>query len=114
MSEQPSTSRTVSSDTATKKPPTTTLTMYAGIPSVPTSSQTLDGVHLGTVSTAWSVLIGSYGIFSGISYVETQQIDPSHQCQFGQSSLQRLIYPLNTGLSPYGGHYAFSLFPLGE
>ena len=57
MFEQPSTSRTVSSDTAAVEPPTTTLTMFAGIQSVPTSSQPLDGVHLGTISIAWSVPI---------------------------------------------------------
>ena len=104
----------MSFDTAATELPTATPTMFAGIPSVPTSSQPLDGVHPGTVSTAWSIPICSSGILSGISHVETQQIDPSHQYQFGQSSLQRPIYPLNTRLPPYGGQYAFLLFPPGE
>ena len=96
MSEQPSTSRTVSSDIATKQLPIATLTMFIGIPFVPTSSQPLDGVHPGTASTAWSVPICSSRISSRVSYVETQQIDPSHQYKFGQLSLQRTIYPLHT------------------
>ena len=45
MSEQPSTSRTVSSDTATTEIPAITPTMFASIPSVPTSSQPLEGAH---------------------------------------------------------------------
>ena len=114
VSEQPSTSRTVSFDTVAVEPPATTLTMFTGVPSIPTSSQPLDGVHPRTISTTWSVPICSSGILSGISYVETQQIDPSHQYQFGQSTFQRPIYPLNTRLPPYGGQYAFSLFPPGE
>ena len=114
MSEQPSTSRTMSSDTAASEPLATTPTMFVGIPSVPTSSQPLDGFHPGIISATWFVPICSSGILSGISYVESQQIDPSHQYQFGQSSLQRPVYPLNTGLPPYGGKYAFSLFPPGE
>ena len=114
MSEQPSTSRTVSSDTTTTELPAITPTMFAGIPSVPTSSQPLDGVHSGIVSTVWSVPVCSSGIISGISYVESQQIDPPQQYQFGKSSLQGPIFPLNTRLLPYGGQYAFSLFPPGE
>ena len=114
MSEQPLTYRAISSNTVAAEPPATTPTMFASIPSVPTSSQPLDEVHPGTVSTVWSVPLCSSGIISGISYVDSQQIDPSQQYQFGQSSLQRPIFPLNTGLPPYGGHYAFSLFPPGE
>ena len=49
MSEQPSTSRTVSSDTATVELPVVTPTMLAGIPSAPTSSQLLDGAHSGAI-----------------------------------------------------------------
>ena len=104
MSEQPSTSRTVSSDTATAEPPATTPTMFAGIPSVPANCQQQAGVQSGT--TTWLVPISSSGLSSGISYVETQQIDP--MC------LQRPIYPLSTRLPPYGGQYAFSLFPPRE
>jgi len=77
MSEQPLTSRTVSSNTTAIEPPATTLTMFASVPSVPTSSQLLDGVHPRTVSTVWSVPVCSSGIISRISYVESQQIDPS-------------------------------------
>ena len=54
----------------------------------------------------WLVPISSTRFSSGISYVGTQQIDP--MC------LQRPIYPLSTGFPPYGGQYAFSLFPPGE
>ena len=114
MSEQPSTSRTVSSNTTATEPPVATPTMLAGVPSIPTSSQSLDGIHPGTVSTVCSVPICSSGIISGISYVESQQIDPSQQYQFGQSYPQRPIIPLSTGLPPYGGQYALSLFPPGE
>jgi len=114
MSGQTSISRTVSSDTAVVEPPATTSTMFAGIPFVPTSSQPLEGVHLGTVLTVWSVPVCSSRIVSGISYVESQQIDPSQQIQFRQSGLQRPIIPLSTGLPPYGGQYTLSLFPSGE
>ena len=72
MSGQPSTSRTVSSDTAVAKPPATTPVMFAGIPYVPTSSQPLEGVHPGIVLTVWSVPTCSSRIISGISYVESQ------------------------------------------
>ena len=95
MSEQPSTSRTVSSDTAAAEPPAATPTMFDGIPSVPASYHQQAGVPSGTASTTWLVPISSSGLSSGISYVETQQIDP--MC------LQRPIYPLSTGLPPYGG-----------
>ena len=78
ISEQPSTSRTMASDTAAIEPPATTLTMFAGIPSVPNSSQLLDGVQRGTISTTWSVPICSSRILSRVSYVETRKIDPSH------------------------------------
>jgi len=112
MSEQSSTSRTVSSNTATAELPVVTPTMFAGIPSVPTSSQSLEGAHLGAISTVWSVPICSSGIVSGNSHVESQQIDPSG-CQFGQSGPQGKTIPLSTGLPPYGGQYTLSLSPLG-
>lgn len=79
MSEQPSTYRTMLFDTAIVELPATTLTMFAGILSIPTSSQLLEEVHPKTVLTVWSLLVCS----SGISYVESQQIDPSQQYQFG-------------------------------
>ena len=104
MSEQPSTSRTVSSDTAAAEPPAATPTMFAGIPSVPANCQQQAGVQSGT--TTWLVPISSSGLSSGTSYVETQQIDP--MC------LQRPIYPLSTVFPPCGGQYALSLFPPGE
>lgn len=107
MSEQPSTSRTVSSDTTAVEFPATTPMMFAGIPSVPTSYQSLDGVHPGTVSTTWSIPICSSAVLSGISYVEAQKIDPAYQFQFGQPSLERPIYPLSTRLPPYGGSMLF-------
>jgi len=103
MSERPSTSRTVSSDTAIAELLATTPTMFASIPSVPTSYQSLAGIHSGAISTIWSVPIYSPGIPSSIYYVETQQIDHAGQYQFGQTCLQRSIYALNTGLPPYGG-----------
>ncbi len=62
----------------------------------------------------WSAPIYSSGIPSSISYVETQKINLACQYQFGQTSLQKPIYTLNTGLPPYGGKYAFSLFSPGE
>ena len=76
MSEQPSTSRTVSSDTGMAELPTITPTMFTGIPSVPTSSQSLEGAHSGAISTVWFVPVCSSGIISRNSYVESQQIDP--------------------------------------
>ena len=108
MSEQPLTSRTVSLDTATTEAPSAILTMFAGVPSVSTSFQMLDGVHLGTISTIWTVLVCSFGIISGISYVESQQIDLS-QGQFRQTGPQRQIIPLSTILLSYGGPYTLSL-----
>jgi len=95
MSEQPSTSRIVPSDTAVAEPPATNPMMFTGIPSIPESYQQQDGVHSGTVSTTWLVPISSSGFSYGVCYVETQQIDP--MC------LQRPIYPLSTGFPPYGG-----------
>ena len=104
MSEQPSTTRTVSSDTAAAEPSTATPTMFAGIPSVPASCQQQAGVPSGTMT--WLVPISSSGLSSGISYVETRQIDP-----FGGQSGQSI--PLSSGLIPYGGQYALSLPPPG-
>lgn len=112
MSEQPSKSRTVSSDIATAELPAATPIMFTGVPSITNSSQSLDRIHPGAVSTVWYVPVCSSGIISGISYVESQQIDPS-QCQFGQSGPQRKIIPLSIGLPPYGGQYALSLSPPG-
>ena len=106
MSKRPSTSRIISSNVVAVEPPVATPTMFSGIPSVPASYQQQAGVQSGTISTTWLVPISSSGFSSGISYVETQQIDP--MC------LQRPIYPLSTGFPPYGGQYAFSLFPHGE
>ena len=51
MSEQPSTSRTVLPDTATTEAPSAIPIMFIGVPSVPTSFQSLDGVHPGVIST---------------------------------------------------------------
>jgi len=113
MSEQPSTSRTVSSDTTMAKLPVVTPTMLVGIPSVPTSSQSLEGAHSGAMSIVWSVPVCSSGIVSGNSYVESQEIDPSGS-QFRQSGPQGQSIPLSTGLPPYGGQYTLSLSPPGE
>ncbi|CAA2991016.1 Hypothetical predicted protein, partial [Olea europaea subsp. europaea] len=71
MSEQPSTSRTVSADTATAEHPAVTPTMFAGITSVPTSSQSLDGAHSRAILTVWFVPVCSSGIVSENSYVES-------------------------------------------
>ena len=102
MSEQPSTSRTVSSDTATAELPAVTPTMFDGIPSVPTSSQSLEESPQGALSTVWYVPVCLPGIAPGNSYVGSQQIDFSRS-QFGQSAPQGQIIPLSTGLPPYGG-----------
>ena len=112
MSEQPSTSRTVSSDTVATELPAATLTMFVGVPSVVTRSQSLDGIHPRVVLMVWSVPICSSGVISGSSYIESQQIDPS-RCQFGQSGPQGKTIPLCTGLLPYGGQYTLSLSPPG-
>jgi len=96
----------VPSSTAVAEPPAITPMMFTSIPSIPTSYQQQARVQSGTVSTTWLVPISSSGFSSGISYVGTQKIDP--MC------LQRPIYPLRTGFPPYGGQYAFSLFPPGE
>lgn len=112
MSEQPSTSRTVSNDTATAEPPTVTPTMFAGVPSVPTSSQQLEGAPSGAITTMWFVPICSSGIIPSNSYVGTQQIDPFGG-QFGQSGPQGLVIPFSSGSPLYGGQYAFSLPPPG-
>ena len=77
MSEQLSTSRNVLPDTAVAEVPVATSTMFVGVPSIPTSSQPLDGVHPGALSTVWTILVCFSGIVSGISYVESRQIDPS-------------------------------------
>ena len=90
MSEQPSTSRTVSSDTATAELPAVTPTMFDGVPAVPTSSQQLEGAPQGAFSTVWSVPVCLPGIAPGNPCVGTQ----------GQ------LIPVSVGL-PYGGQYAF-------
>ena len=87
MSEQPSTSKTASSDTAMAAPPAVTQTMFAGVPSVPTSSQQLEGAPPGAITTVWSVPVCSSGIMPGNSYIGTQQVDPFGG-QFGQTSPQ--------------------------
>ncbi len=111
MSEQPSTSRTMSLDTATAEAPSAIPTMFFGMPSVPTSFQSLDGVHPRTISTVWTVPICSSEIIFGISYVESRQIDPS-QGQFGQTGPQRKSIPLSPGLRSYGRPiYPFIVFP---
>lgn len=112
MSEQPSTSKTVSIDTATTAPPAVTQTMIVGIPSVPASSQQLGGAPTGAITTIWSVPVCSSGIMPGNSYVGTQQVDPFGG-QFGQTSPQGLTIPFSAGSTPYGGQYAFSLPPPG-
>ena len=112
MSEQPLTSRTISSDTATAELPAVTLTMFVGVPSVPTSSQSLGEAPQGALSTVWFVPVCLPGIAPGNSYVGSQQVDLSGS-QFGQSTPQGQIIPLSTVLSPYGGQYAFSLTPTG-
>ncbi len=108
MFEQSSTSRTVSPDTTIAEDPSSIPTMFADVPSVPTSFQSLDGVHPGPISTVWIVPICSSGIISGISYVESRQIDLS-QGQFGKTGPQRQIIPLSIGLPSYGGPYTLSL-----
>ena len=72
MSEQPLTSRTVSSDTATTELPAVTPTMFTSIPSVPTSSQSLEEAPQGALSTIWSVPVCLPGIAPGNSYVGSQ------------------------------------------
>ncbi len=95
-------------NTAVEEAPAGTPTMFAGVPSTSTNSQSLDGVHLGAISTVWIVPVCSSGIISGISYVESRQIDPS-QGQFWQNGPQRKIIPLSIGLPSYGGSYTLSL-----
>ena len=67
MSEQPSTSRTVSPDTTTVEAPSAIPTMFVGVPSVPTSFQSLDGVHPGAISTVWTIPVCLSRIISGSS-----------------------------------------------
>ena len=45
---------------------------------------------------------GHTHVLNGSSLMGTQQFDPAYQYQAGQSGQQRPIYPLNTGLPPYG------------
>lgn len=86
--------------------------MFAGISSVPTSSQSLEEAQSRAVLAVWSVPVCSFGVVSGNSYVGSQQIDLS-RCQFGQSAPQGQMIPLSTRLPPYGGQYALSLSPSG-
>lgn len=71
MSEQPSTSRTMSFDTAMAELPAAIPTMFASMPYIPASYQSLARIHSRTISTTWSIPIFSFGIPSNISYVET-------------------------------------------
>ena len=86
--------------------PVVTPTMFVGIPSVPTRSQSLEGAHSEAFSTVWSVLVCSSGIVYGNSYVGSQQIDLSG-FQFGQSSPQTKIIPLSTDYHHMGGNRPF-------
>lgn len=85
MSEQLLTSRTVSSNTATTKPPDATPKMFTGVPSVPTSSQMLDRVHPGTILTVWFVPIFSFGTLFGISYIESHKLILRNSINLGSS-----------------------------
>ena len=55
--------------------------------------------------------MSSTEILPGYSLMGTQQSYPTHQYQAGQSSQQRPLYSLNTGLPPYGEKYAYSPYP---
>ena len=94
----------MSSETVTAELPAITPTMFAGIPSVPTSSQPLEGAHSGAILTVWSIPVCSSEIIYKNSYVESQQIDPFGG-QFGKSGPQGKKIPLSSGLPPYGGQY---------
>ncbi len=74
MFEQPSTSRTVSPNTVAEKIPAATPTIFVGVPSVPTSSQSLDGVHPGAALIVWTVLVCSSGFVSGISTLSLDKL----------------------------------------
>jgi hypothetical protein len=88
--------------------------MFAGIPSVPTSSQQLTRRSPpGAISTVWSVPVCSSGIISGNSYVESQQIDPFGG-QFGQSSPQRPINSLEFWIATVWGAVCPFITPSGR
>ena len=122
MSKQPSTSRNVSSDIAAVEPPVSIPIMFSGTPesylhgtpSVPAGYQSLAGVHSRVASAPWSAPVYSSGVPSGFSFVETQQFDPTYQYQFVQTSFQRPIYTLNTGLPPYESSMPIHYFLLGN
>jgi len=110
MAKKASTSKTVSFDLAVVESSVVTPLMFStthgshlyGESSILVGYQSLSGTHSGVASAPWSTCINSYGIQPGFSQMETQHSDPAHQYQFGQSSHQRLMYPLNTRLPPYG------------
>jgi len=69
-------------------------------------------IHSGVSSFPWSSPMSSLGILPRSSY-QGQQCDPSYKYHYqtGQFGEQRPIYPLNTGMPPYGQQYAYSPHP---
>ena len=74
--------------------------LYGGS-SIPLGYQSLSRTHSGFSSSSWSSPMSSTGILPGSSLTNTEQFDPSSQYQVGPSGYHPM-YPLNTGLPPYG------------
>ena len=119
MAKQPSTSQTISSDAATVESSVVTYSMFSTTPeshlygesSILIGYQSLSGTDSRVASTPWSSPMSSTEILPSSSLTRTQQFDLVDQYQAGQSGQQIPMYPLNTGLPPYGEKYAYSPYP---
>ena len=111
------TSQTISSVTVAIASAVTTSSMFTTTPeshlyggsSVPLGYQSLSGTHSGVSSSPCSSPMLSTGILPGSSLTDTEQFDPSSQYQDGPSGYHP-VYPLNTGLPPYGEKYTQSAY----
>lgn len=74
--------------------------LYGGS-SIPLGYQSLYRTHSIVSSSPWYSPISSKGILPCSSLTDTERFDPSSQYQAGPSSYHPM-YPLNTGLPPYG------------
>ena len=82
--------------------------LYGGS-SDPLGYQSLSRTHYGVSSSPWTSPMSSTGILLDSSLTDIELFDPSSKYQVGPSAYHPM-YPLNTGLPPYGEQYAQSAY----